>query len=295
MTGTSATASRDRLWILVGYLIAVAAAGACVYLMDGHPLIEVFAADVVGTIVIFLFSVVFRNSSFYDPYWSVAPPLIAAWFVLIGEGAVEMRQWVVLALVVAWSIRLTGNWLYGWSGMNHEDWRYVQLREQTGALWWPVSFLGVHLMPTIVVFAGCVPLYPALVSGSVPVNWLDAIALLVGVAAVWLEYRSDLELHQFRKVRGSRQEVLTTGVWAWCRHPNYLGEMGFWISLFLFGLASTDGMYPWSWVGAVAMVMLFVGISIPMIERRLSADKPAYAEYKKDVEMLLPLSKNRSG
>ena len=194
-----------------------------------------------------------------------------------------------MALIVVWSIRLTGNWLYGWSGMEHEDWRYVQLREKTGRLWWPVSFLGIHLFPTLLVFAGCVPLHPALAAGSAAINWVDAIALVVGCASVWLEYRADLELHRFRAARASRADVLTTGVWGWCRHPNYLGEIGFWVSLFLFGLASTDGVYPWSWVGAVAMILLFVGISIPMIEEKLIADKQGYIEYKSAVRMLLPL------
>ncbi len=289
MSETSGRVARDRMIILVGYVVAVAAAGVCVSLMDRHPLVEVFVADVVGTIVIFFFSVAFRNSSFYDPYWSVAPPLIAAWFIMVADGAVAMRQMSVMALVVVWSVRLTCNWLFGWIGMGHEDWRYVQLREKTGVMWWPVSFLGVHLFPTLLVFAACVPLYPALAGGTVGINWLDAVALLVGAGSVWLEYRADLELHRFRAVRESRSEVLMTGVWRWCRHPNYLGEIGFWVSLFLFGIASVEGVLPWSWAGAVGMVLLFAGISIPMIEKKLLADKPAYAKYQNNVRRLLPL------
>ncbi len=279
--------------IAIGYLIAAAAAVACVSILDRHPLAEVLVADIVATIVVFIFSVSFRNSSFYDPFWSVAPPVIAAWFIVISEGAVSIRQWLLMALIVVWSIRLTGNWLYGWSGMGHEDWRYVQLREKTGRLWRPVSFLGVHLLPTLIVFAACVPLYPALVSGTVAFNWLDVLALLVGGAAILLEYRADLELHRFRGARKSKRDVLMTGVWTWCRHPNYLGEIGFWVSLFLFGLASTEGVYSWSWVGVVAMALLFVGISIPMIEEKLMADKPDYAAYRRRVRMLLPLPLRR--
>jgi len=100
--------------------------------------------------------------------------------------------------------------------------------------------------------------------------------------------RPALKVRYDRAVRSSRAEVLDSGLWAWCRHPNYLGEIGFWIALFLFGVAAWGGVYPWSWLGPVSMAALFVGISIPMIERKLDADKPAYAAYRRRTRMLIP-------
>ena len=82
--------------------------------------------------------------------------------------------------------------------------------------------------------------------------------------------------------------MLDHGVWAWCRHPNYLGEIGFWVSLFLFGVSAWGDIYPWSWLGPASMLVLFVGISIPMIERKLMTDKPQYARYRSRVKMLIP-------
>jgi steroid 5-alpha reductase family enzyme len=135
---------------------------------------------------------------------------------------------------------------------------------------------------------GSIPLYTALSAGSAPVGWLDGVALAIGLAAVWLEFQADKELHRFRAQRRSREAVLDQGVWAWCRHPNYLGEIGFWVSLFLFGVSAWEGVYPWSWLGPVTMIALFIGISIPMIERKLSGDKPGYADYQSRVKMLVP-------
>ena len=280
--------TRDYSLILTGYLVAIAAAIATIRISDAHPLLEVLAADVVATGVIFAFSVTFRNSSFYDAYWSVAPPLIALYFLLLPGSAVGLRQLLVVFLVVLWAVRLTGNWAYGWTGMKHEDWRYENLAASSGRLWWPLSFLGIHLFPTLMVYAGCIALYPALVAGDRPLGWVDALGFGVGLAAVGLEFQADRELHRFRRVRGSRADVLDTGVWAWCRHPNYLGEIGFWVSLFLFGVAAWGWVYPWSWLGPAVMIMLFVGISIPMIEKKLTADKPAYASYRSRTSMLIP-------
>ncbi len=103
--------------VAVAYLIALAAAVAAGWTVrDWHPLAVVAVADLTGTIVIFASSVSMRNSSMYDPYWSVAPPIIALY--LLDGGT---RDWLVLALVAAWGLRLTFNWARGWSGMHYED------------------------------------------------------------------------------------------------------------------------------------------------------------------------------
>jgi steroid 5-alpha reductase family enzyme len=274
--------------IAAGYLAALLAAGLTVVLLAAHPLLEVSVAALVGTLVIFAFSMVFSNSSFFDAYWSVAPPVFALYFVAVASDAEPLRQLLVCAVVLIWAIRLTGNWAYGWTGMQHEDWRYVNLAEISGGFWWLLSLLGVHLFPTLMILLGSIPLYPALSLGAAPVGWLDGLALAIGLAATWLEYQADRELHQFRAERSSSEAVLDRGVWAWCRHPNYLGEIGFWVSLFLFGVSAWEGVYPWSWLGPASMLLLFVGISIPMIERKLLADKPGYADYRGRVKMLIP-------
>ena len=80
--------------------------------------------------------------------------------------------------------------------------------------------------------------------------------------------------------------MLDTGVWAWCRHPNYLGEICFWAAIALFGYAATGK--PWVFIGFGMMVVLFVGISIPMLEKKQNEAKPAYVDYVRSTAMLLP-------
>jgi len=44
---------------------------------------------------------------------------------------------------------IAGNgWAYTWSGLDHVDWRYVNLQATAGTLWWPLSLTGVHLLHT---------------------------------------------------------------------------------------------------------------------------------------------------
>ena len=261
--------------VLAGWLAAREGADA---------LVTAAVADGVATVVVFLASVVFRNSSFYDAYWSVAPPVLFAFWIWVGSG-MDLRMALAMFVVVLWAVRLTWNWARGWHGLEHEDWRYVDLEKKTGAAYWLVNLLGIHLFPTVLVFVGCVPLWVVAHSYE-PFGWLDGAALVVGVCAVYLEWSADQALHAFRARRNDASQVLREGLWARCRHPNYLGEILFWVSLALFG-AAAGGAW-WVWLGVVLMVGLFVGISIPMIDKRMLANKPAYAAYREEVPSLLP-------
>ena len=292
MSGTAPAAEelgRGRRVVLLAYLLAGAlalAVGAAV--PYEHPIAVVFAADLAATVAVFAFSRTLRNSSFYDAYWSVAPIFIALYFALVaGDGVPGLRQLLVLALVAWWGVRLTWNWLRSWTGLDHEDWRYLRIQEQTGALYWPVSFLGIHLLPTLWVFAGCLPLYPALASGTASVGWLDALAVLVTGGAIALESRADSELLRYRRSSPPAGDFLRTGVWAWSRHPNYLGEMGFWWGLWLFGLAAAPSWW-WTGVGALSITLMFRFVSLPLIETRMRERRPGWEEWAEQCPLVLP-------
>ena len=116
---------RDLIVILIGYCI-------CFYLMmmswnlmfEINIWLRLFFVDVIATIFIYLCSVLFRNSSWYDAYWSVIPPflLILVWTDFNADGNF-LRSVLVFACVMLWAIRLTYNWIRSWDGFNHEDWR----------------------------------------------------------------------------------------------------------------------------------------------------------------------------
>ncbi len=249
-----------------------------------------FAADVAATLVIFAFSIRLDNGSVYDPYWSVAPPLIAWYWLANASGAPALRQGVVTIAVCVWAVRLTGNWVRGWPGLHHEDWRYVELYAKAPK--WLISLTGIHLFPTLQVFLGCLPLAPALARGGAPVGWLDALALLVTVGAIVIELVADEQLRRFRR-RAAPGEIMAAGLWSWSRHPNYFGELSFWWGLYLFGLAA-DAASWWTIVGPLAMTAMFYFASIPMLDRRSLARRPGYAEHMRRVNALVPWPRRRA-
>jgi steroid 5-alpha reductase family enzyme len=258
--------------VFLAYAAGLAAAWIAVWLLrPQHPLLVAGLADLVATLVVFGFSVAHDNSSIYDPYWSVAPLPIAV-FWTAGFGA---RTLLVLALIALWGARLTGNWLARWRGMGDEDFRYREIRRKTERLYWPASLMSIHVLPTLWVFLGLLPVYAAVTRPS-PLGWLDGVALLVTGGAIAIETVADAQLRRFLRTRSQAEAVLDTGLWGRCRHPNYLGEILFWWGLYLFGLAA-DLSWAWSAVGALSITLLFVFISVPWMDRRMLERHPGWA------------------
>jgi steroid 5-alpha reductase family enzyme len=284
--------ARSFFYCGIAYAVALAAAVAVANVLQGlHPLWVALAADVVATAVVFGFSFAFDNSSFYDPYWSVAPVPLAVYFALQPLASDEFpspRALLALLLVAAWAARLTYNFLRGWGGLDHEDWRYVDIRLKTGRAYWLVSFLGIHLFPTLMVFAGCLPLYAAFERGARPLNLLDGLATVVTLTAIAIEAIADAQLRSFR-LRSDRkpEEILDGGLWAWSRHPNYFGEMLFWWGLWLFALAAGPGNR-WTVAGAAAITLMFHVVSLRLLETRMLERRPEYAAHVRRVPAFLP-------
>jgi steroid 5-alpha reductase family enzyme len=283
------TKSASLLRVLLAYVLAIGAGAAWLYLGPdtGHLWLDGLIADVVATLVIFVFSRIHHNSSFYDAYWSVLPPLLALYW-WSESSPDDLRALLVLIVIGAWAIRLTANWVLLFPGLHHEDWRYAQLREgRTGATELVIDLVAIHLVPTLQVFLGMVPVYVAVTVAGRDVGWLDAVALVVGLGAVLLELTADRQMQRFARTR-QPGEVMDHGLWGWSRHPNYLGELTFWFSLALFGLAASPSDWWFVFVGAVAMLLLFVFASIPMMEKRSLERRPTYQDVIDRVPMLLP-------
>ena len=255
-----------------------------------HPIAIAAWADVAATAAVFAFSAAHRNSSFYDPYWSAVPIAIVLFWALVPDSpdVNAPRVLLVFGFVALWGCRLTFNWVRGWQGLQHEDWRYVRLQEQTGRAYWLVSFSGIHMMPTIWVFLGLLPVYAAVAVGTKPLGALDLLAALVTAAAIAIEARADQELRRFRTAPGRQPgDILASGLWARSRHPNYLGEISFWWGLYLFGLAAAPDWW-WTIVGPASITLMFRFVSLPMLETRMLERRPDFAQHQKRTSMVIP-------
>ena len=239
-------------------------------------------ADVLATVVVWGFGLLYENVSVYDPYWSVFPPVVyLLWAFHTGVWSVP----VILLLVATWywGWRLTRNWAITFRGIGHEDWRYTKYRSLHPLLFQLINLFGLNMVPTLVVFAAMLPglqLYEAGASANI----LTYIGCIVCLASATIQLIADKQSHDFRAAHPGK--VCNVGLWKHGRHPNYFGEIQFWWGIWIM-YASLNGIDMFIG-GAIAMTALFLGISIPLMEKRQLTNKPGYAEYrKKQTRMLI--------
>lgn len=255
-----------------------------------HYLWQLFAADAVATVVVWFFGLVFRNVSVYDPYWSVAPP------VMFTLWACHCNSWTsatVLLLIAVWywGIRLTGNWAYTFKNLNSEDWRYTKYRtEQHPAIFQLINFFGLNMMPTVIVFLVMIPGF-FVIEAAMPANGVTIIGFLLCIAAVTLQLVSDTQRHRFAKEH--KGQICEVGLWKYARHPNYAGEILMWWGVWVMYLSFCIGndvaltFQGLCVVGAILNTCLFRFISVPLMEKRQLQNKPGYAEYQGRTRMFI--------
>jgi len=278
--------------VVAVYVVAFVIAAMVFNLLKGSGILfATFLADVAATIVVWGIGLIFKNASLYDPYWSVIPVMVIPFWVAIKETSPGVLDILLIIAISVWGIRLTLNWVSGWKGLAQQDWRYTMLKEKNPDIWFITNLGGINMMPTILVFLGMVPAY-YMINSRQQINVLSIIGFIICIAAASVQFASDRQLALFRNNDDNAGKHINEGLWKYSRHPNYLGEVSLWWGIWLMQMGSA----PQYWVtviGPVLMTLLFVFISIPMMEKHVIKKRPDYVDYKKSVPMLVPGIKKR--
>ena len=262
--------------IAVGYIISF-------FTIKDDLMTQLFVADVIAAFIVYIFTLVFKNTSIYDPYWSLTP------WVLMILGIVQVRNFSIPIIILFgafsfWSWRLTINWAITFKDIHTEDWRYSKYRGEPAPLFHIVNFLGFQYMPTFLVYAALTPFVQLVAYGS---NYWAILGASFIVLGTTIEFIADHQMHHFLKTTVEKK-TCREGLWAFSRHPNYLGEITIW-----FGLALTHIIqYPTLWyndIGIFFVFALFWFISIPMMEKRQLSRRKDYENYIKTTSRLFIL------
>lgn len=240
-----------------------------------------------------------HNNSQMDKLWSLLP--IAYTWVIAIRGDFKPRLIAIAIIVTLWGMRLTFNFarkgaykLKFWEG--EEDYRWAILRKnktfQNKFVWVMFNLLFISIYQNALVLAICLPAL-AVMESNVAFGAIDFIATFSSLFFLIIELIADEQQWKFYQIRnrylkeGKELKELpspynkgfnTTGLWGYMRHPNYLGEQGIWLCLYLFVIGAqvtTYGIFNWTIVGPLFLVFLFQGSS--MLGEKISGGK--YEEY----------------
>ena len=289
---------KDRIigYILLTVMYIVAFfTGLLVYdMFEIHLLLKVLLMTVSSTLVIFLFSCMLQNSSVYDPYWSVFPIITAVMLYDTGKTTHPLSI-LMLVLIILWGIRLTLNWAYTFKGLDYEDWRYTKFRMEHPKLWPILNLFGIHMFPTVVTYLlmlAPICFFDAVNNGTITTqfNLSSILSIVIMLVAIIIELLADLQSHIHRNKHP--KTLINTGLWKVSRHPNYFGEIIFWFGAYLLLISINNNMWI-LFLGPLVNLLMFVFISIPMMEKRLMNKYPEYKTYQQTTNVLIPLKKKQ--
>lgn len=267
--------------ITLMYILA-SGLGALSCTLIGNQLVKMFVFDISTTILIYICSVIWHNSSIYDPYWSAIPMALSIWLAIITP-ALSVWHSIFLIVFNIWGLRLTLNWIRTTDGLDWEDWRYKRFRDNNNPFMWQfLNFTGIHMMPTLLVFAAFLPIFNIFEMELDAWSLIGDAIILIGIL---LEYFADQQMARF--LRETKEKVTcNTGLWKYSRHPNYLGEIMIWVGVFVVMIVNDVTLWYFG-LGAVLMILLFNVVSIPMMEKRQLQRRPDYKDYQKKTSRLL--------
>ena len=251
-----------------------------------HIWMKITLWHIYATLFIYVGSVILKNSSLYDPFWSVAPVPIAIYLAINSDNSMLLKILVTFPIIF-WAARLTRNWLISWKGFEHEDFRYIDLKNTNIYKAEFNNFFGIHLFPTLIVN---ICLYPLVFIFLNPIEVTPFLyfASIFTFMAVVLETVSDEQMRDFRNNPNNKGKTMKYKLWKYSRHPNYLGEICFWFGIYFMGLSSNLAPI-WIIICPLSMLALFIFASCPMMDERSLKNRKDYKEYMEKTSQLLLL------
>lgn len=269
----------------IGVGLAVAGGSAGQRLGD----IPLFAVAVIAAfaiqIIAYIPAALLRTEKFFDLTGGLTFALVAV-ALLVAVAPAGARAWALVAMIVVCGVRLSV-FLAVRVRAQGSDGRFDEIKTN------PLAFLRVWVIQGLWVAVTSSAAWVGIT--AIDDSGVDIWVVLGG--AVWLggiviEIVADAQKAAFRRDPANERRFITSGVWAWSRHPNYFGEILVWIGVAIVALPVAQR---WQWVTVVSpvfVVLLLTRVSgVPLLEKRADArwgDEPAYQEYKTRTPVLVP-------
>ena len=235
--------------------------------------------------ILWLISLRQKDASIVDSFWGMLFVLLAGTY-MASSGVASGRSVLVIILVTIWASRLSLH-IYSRNHGKGEDYRYEAMRREhgPGKFWW-YSYISVFLLQGGLAVLVSMPLLAIMSSPGETWNILDLLGLGLWVFGFYFEAVSDHQLVTFKSNPENKGKLLTRGLWAYTRHPNYFGDTVVWWSYFVFALAAGHW---WSFPGSLVMTLFIFHVSgVKLLEKSLTRSKPGYEDYIRQTPAFVP-------
>jgi steroid 5-alpha reductase family enzyme len=193
-------------------------------------------------------------------------------------------QIALVTMVCCWALRLS---LFAIKRGRHqpEDRRYRALRERSSKSFrWQSFYLLVVVQPLLAWAVSSV--FAIALSADMQWSLYHSAGVVVWLFGFSFETVADNQLYRFNRLVVNEQQTLTTGLWRYCRHPNYFGEFCVWWGWFIFAAPAGNGFVVLAPLIVTWLLLKLSGISL--MESGITQRRRDYQGYMQSTNTFLP-------
>ena len=269
----------------------------------------IFKSYLIISLSCFLLGEITKNYSQIDKVWSLVP-IYVAWYVCY-SAEFNTRTIIMAILVTIWGLRLTYNFsrkggysIYFWKG--EEDYRWKEVRKsitlfKSNFNWSLFNLLFICFYQMGLIFLFTLPILAAWQGNSELNNfdYLIAAFMLLFILTETIAYQQQynfqtkkyIKINLGEKLDGEFEDgFISSGLWKYSRHPNFVSEQLIWITYYFFSVNATGKFINWSIIGCLLLVILFYN-SAKFSEGISDKKYPKYKEYQKRVPIFIGFRK----
>ncbi|MEM7432146.1 MAG: DUF1295 domain-containing protein [Pseudomonadota bacterium] len=253
---------------------------------DGMPIFALCAAwAFLVNWLVFVPSAIAQTEKFYDLTGGIAYVTTVVIAVYLSS-SLDLRATLVAAMVVFWALRLSTFLFLRIRAAGHDS-RFDTIKV------WPLRFFFAWTLQGLWVILTASAALVVITGGNrVPLDAFAVVGILVWLLGITFEVIADRQKSKFKADSNNDGTFITTGLWAWSRHPNYFGEIVLWLGIAIIAIPVLQG---WQWVSMISPVFVFVLLTrvsgVNMLEEKSDqrwGAQPAYEKYKKNTPVLFP-------
>ena len=227
-----------------------------------------------------------NNNGLQDVAWGMGF-VVAALFSYLYSDLNSTNGLVITILVTIWGTRLS-YYLFKRNWNAPEDKRYVAMRKKWGDKPRINAYFKVFMFQMLLLIIIVQPVLLANTTKSSGLDIINYVGIAIWLVGFFFQVVGDYQLKDFianKKTKENR--LMTEGLWAYTRHPNYFGESAMWWGIFLISFIELKSLF--GIIGPITITFLLLFVSgVPMLEKRYEG-RADYDEYKKRTSKFIPL------
>ncbi len=226
-----------------------------------------------------------KTEHYFDLTGSITYLTVTAVALVLSDG-LDARAVIVAAMVCVWASRL-GMFLFRRVRRDGRDGRFDRIKTDPLRFFMTWTLQGLWVLLTV----ACAL---AIITGSErrSLGWVAGIGIAVWLAGFAIEVAADQQKSAFKQDPANAGRFISSGLWAWSRHPNYFGEITLWTGIAIIALPVLSG---WRWVTLISPVFVVVLLTrvsgIPLLEARAKkrwGDDERFQTYVRNTPVLIP-------